>query len=66
MANTYETIIIILALSINTGIILWFIITHYRDMDFGGNPTLLQHIYNKNKMENTTVDGVNVLLHAIH
>ena len=34
MANTYETIIIILALSINTGIILWFI-THYRDMDFG-------------------------------
>lgn len=57
MANTYETIIIILAISINTGIILWFI-THYRDMDFGGNPMLLNINYNKNKMENTSVsDG---------
>lgn len=57
MANTYETIVIILAISINTGIILWFI-THNRDMDFGGNPMLLNINYNKNKMENTSVgDG---------
>jgi hypothetical protein len=52
MANTYETIIIILAISINTAIILWFI-THCRDMDYGGNPMLLNINYNKNKMENT-------------
>ena len=64
MANTYETIIIILALSINTGIILWFI-THYRDMDFGGNPTLLNINYNKNKWKIQLLTGVNVLLHAI-
>jgi hypothetical protein len=56
MANTYETIIIILAISINTGIILWFI-TQYRDMDFGGNPMLLNINYNKNKMESTNVSG---------
>ena len=45
MANTYETIIIILAMALNTGIILWFI-TNYNDTEFGGNPTLLNINYN--------------------
>ena len=53
MANTYETIIIILAMALNTGIILWFI-TNYNDTEFGGNPTLLNINYNKNKVESTT------------
>jgi len=65
MANTYETIIIILAISINTGIILWFI-ANYRDMDFGGNPMLLNINYNKNKMENVSLVMINVLQLVIH
>jgi hypothetical protein len=56
MANTYETIIIILAMALNTGIILWFI-TNYNDNEFGGNPTLLNINYNKNKVESTTTGG---------
>lgn len=56
MANTYETIIIILAMALNTGIILWFI-TNYNDAEFGGNPTLLNINYNKNKVESTAMGG---------
>ena len=53
MANTYETIIIILAISINTGIILWYV-SQGRDADLGGNPLLLNINYNKQKVKNST------------
>ena len=50
MVNSFETIIIIIAIAVNTGIVLWFI-THYKDNDFGGNPMLLNINYNKNKID---------------
>ena len=48
MVNSFETIIIIIAIAVNTGIVLWFI-THYKDNDFGGNPMLLNINYNKSR-----------------
>ena len=65
MANTYETIIIILAMALNTGIILWFI-TNYNDAEFGGNPTFLNINYNKNKVESKQPGEINAQQFAIH
>ena len=59
MANSFETIIIIVAIAVNTGIILWFM-TCYKDSDYGGNPMMLNINYNKNKLEDNVHYNKNV------